>query len=50
LHTRVYQETLAGKGFGIDDARPSIELVHRIRTAPISRRLDDVHPFLIGIK
>ena len=27
LHTRVYEEVLAGRGFGIDDARPSIELV-----------------------
>ena len=26
LHTRVYEEVLAGRGFGIDDARPSIEL------------------------
>jgi UDP-N-acetyl-2-amino-2-deoxyglucuronate dehydrogenase len=33
LHTRVYEETLAGRGFGIADARPSIELAHRIRTA-----------------
>lgn len=33
LHTRVYERTLAGRGFGIADARPSIELVHRIRTA-----------------
>jgi UDP-N-acetyl-2-amino-2-deoxyglucuronate dehydrogenase len=48
LHTRVYQETLAGRGFGIEDARPSIELVHRIRTAPISKPVDDVHPFLAG--
>lgn len=30
-HTRVYQETLAGRGFGIEDARPAIELVHRLR-------------------
>ena len=29
LHTRVYEEMLAGRGFGIDDARPSIELSHR---------------------
>jgi UDP-N-acetyl-2-amino-2-deoxyglucuronate dehydrogenase len=35
LHTRVYQEVLAGRGLGIDDARPAIELAHRIRTAPI---------------
>ncbi len=31
LHTRVYEEVLAGRGFGIDEARPSIELAHRIR-------------------
>ena len=33
LHTRVYEEVLAGRGFGIDDARPSIELTHQIRRA-----------------
>ncbi len=33
LHTRVYEATLAGRGFGIADARPSIDLVHRIRNA-----------------
>ena len=36
LHTRVYEETLAGHGFGIDEARPSIELVHRLRTMPLT--------------
>ena len=36
LHTRVYEETLAGRGFTIADARPSIELVHRIRNTPIT--------------
>ena len=44
LHTRVYQETLAGRGFGIDDARPSLELVHRIRHAEIASRDADPHP------
>lgn len=33
LHTRVYEEVLAGRGFGIADAKPSIELVHQIRHA-----------------
>lgn len=46
LHTRVYERTLAGQGFGIDDARPSISLVYRIRTAPLSPADDMVHPFL----
>ncbi len=36
LHTRVYQEVLEGRGFGIADARPSIELSHRIRHAAIT--------------
>ena len=36
LHTLVYEETLAGHGFGIDEARPSIELVHRLRTMPLT--------------
>ncbi len=31
LHTACYAETLAGRGFGLDDARPSIELARRIR-------------------
>ena len=46
LHTRVYEETLAGRGFRISDARPSIELTHRIRTSPISPIDNQVHPFL----
>ncbi|HEX8152307.1 MAG TPA: oxidoreductase, partial [Thermoanaerobaculia bacterium] len=33
LHTEVYRDVLGGGGFGIEDARPSIELVHRIRGA-----------------
>lgn len=48
LHTRVYEETLAGRGFGIEDARPSIELVHQIRSALPRRNGDDVHPFVVG--
>ncbi len=31
LHTKVYQDILNGGGFGIEDARASIELVHRLR-------------------
>jgi UDP-N-acetyl-2-amino-2-deoxyglucuronate dehydrogenase len=48
LHTRVYEETLAGRGFRIEDARPSIELTHRIRTALISNQDEMVHPMLLG--
>jgi len=46
LHTRVYEETLAGRGFGITEARPSIELTYAIRTAPVLPRDDCAHPLL----
>lgn len=35
LHTEVYRKTLAGEGFGLAEARPSIELTYRIRTAAV---------------
>lgn len=37
LHTLVYQDILAGGGFGLEDARPSIELVHDLRTVGTSK-------------
>ena len=46
LHTAVYERTIAGNGFGISTARPSIELVSRIRTAPINLKPSNPHPFL----
>jgi UDP-N-acetyl-2-amino-2-deoxyglucuronate dehydrogenase len=38
LHTRVYEATLAGRGFGIADARPSIELVQKLRQSPVEAK------------
>ena len=47
LHTRVYDLTLAGKGCGIDEARPSHELAHRLRDAAASAPYSsDLHPIL----
>lgn len=46
LHTRVYEEIVAGRGFGIDDARPSVELAYRIRTAPVTPAPDHAHPLV----
>jgi UDP-N-acetyl-2-amino-2-deoxyglucuronate dehydrogenase len=46
LHTRVYEETLTGRGFGITHARPSIELTYAIRSAPILSKENCAHPFL----
>lgn len=41
LHTAVYREILDGKGFGIEDARPSIELAYNLRNAPVSQGNSD---------
>ena len=46
LHTLVYRETLAGRGFGLEDARASIDLVHEIRHAPKRTPTGPHHPFL----
>ena len=43
LHTAVYKEILNGNGFGIKDARPSIELVYRIRKSKLSSGNGNVH-------
>jgi UDP-N-acetyl-2-amino-2-deoxyglucuronate dehydrogenase len=46
LHTESYRKILEGKGFGIREAKQSIEIVHDIRTAvPIGLK-GDYHPFL----
>ncbi len=47
LHTRVYERTLAGEGVGIADARPSIELAYRIRTASMAPFGNEAHPQLV---
>lgn len=45
LHTRVYAETLAGRGFGLDVAKPSLDLVHRIKQiAPTRSSVSPIHP------
>jgi UDP-N-acetyl-2-amino-2-deoxyglucuronate dehydrogenase len=47
LHTRAYAKILDGEGYGIEDARPSIEAVHAIRHAPVvSPGADEAHPLL----
>lgn len=44
LHTRVYEEVLAGRGTGLRDARPAIELAHAINQTEIEASLADAHP------
>lgn len=46
LHTRVYEKTLAGEGFRLADARPSIELTYQIRQSELSPLNDVAHPLL----
>ena len=40
LHTRSYEEIVAGKGYGIEEVRPSVELVSALRSKPIELRAD----------
>ncbi len=46
LHTRSYQEILAGRGFGLEENRVAISTVAAIRQAPIAPLAGDYHPFL----
>jgi len=47
LHTTSYKEILAGRGYGLDDARHCIETVNVIRTAKIAPRSDLTHPYVL---
>ena len=47
LHTLTYQHILKGQGLGLNEAKPSIEIVHHIRNAELSKAiLADTHPFV----
>lgn len=46
LHSESYRQILAGSGFGIDEARPSIEAVASIREAAVEAESGERHPFL----
>lgn len=46
LHTASYQHILEGKGFGLDEARKSIEIVSDIRLQDVITNTFDVHPFV----
>lgn len=49
LHTRSYEEILAGRGFGLGSSRVAVEAVTAIRTAPVAGLQGDYHPFLRGM-
>ena len=44
LHTRSYEEIVAGRGFRLDEVRPSIDIVSTFRTTPLVRS-NGVHAF-----
>jgi UDP-N-acetyl-2-amino-2-deoxyglucuronate dehydrogenase len=47
LHTEVYKRTLAGNGFGLTDAYPSVKLAHEIREATATGPNDRSHALLV---
>ena len=49
LHTQVYEDVLAGKGFGITDARPAIQLGYDITHQEVTSNWRDAHPQLKNI-
>lgn len=46
LHTKSYEQILSGNGFGLKEARPSIQTVYEIRNQEISPLQGDYHPML----
>ncbi len=47
LHTASYQEILAGRGFGLEEAQPSIELCSAIRYSEPTGPAEDSHPLYL---
>lgn len=48
LHTRIYEEVIAGRGFSVEDSRIAIETVAWIRTAPLMSLGTQSHPLAKG--
>lgn len=46
LHTLSYEHILSGQGFGLEEARKSIEIVSNIRDSAISESKEVRHPFV----
>jgi UDP-N-acetyl-2-amino-2-deoxyglucuronate dehydrogenase len=46
LHTQSYQKILSGNGFGLSEARNSIQIVHDIRHKEPIGQIGEYHPFL----
>ncbi|MDZ7739133.1 MAG: Gfo/Idh/MocA family oxidoreductase [Bacteroidales bacterium] len=48
LHTETYRDILSGKGFGLDQARSSVETVFNIRNSKPQAGKGEIHPFAAG--
>jgi len=48
LHTRSYEEILAGRGFGLEENRVAIETVANIRNA-VAGNKGEMHPFVTAV-
>jgi UDP-N-acetyl-2-amino-2-deoxyglucuronate dehydrogenase len=48
LHTHSYEHVLEGKGFGLDEAVNSIQLVHDIRHMKPLGLVGEYHPLAAG--
>ena len=46
-HTESYKNILEGNGFGLSDARPSVEIAHSIRNSKIIPNSNLKHKFLL---
>lgn len=49
LHLTSYEEIMVGRGFGLESARPAIEIVSEIRHAIPQPGAPDAHPALAGV-
>lgn len=50
LHTETYKEIIAGRGFGLNDARQSVEIAYNIRNAKTAGLTGEYHPLLKKVK
>ena len=46
LHTASYEAILAGNGFGLDEVRPSVEIVSTLRSASVTPANGERHPWV----
>ncbi|MCL6415793.1 Gfo/Idh/MocA family oxidoreductase [Aestuariirhabdus sp. Z084] len=50
LHTLSYKDVLGGGGFGLEEARNSIEIVQTIRAAELSTNSENYHAYVSRVK